>query len=91
MRRFLFCALVAATVGCHTYSDRTETPWSVHESRASMGLFSTTKSSRITPVASTYTVCLKEHDGNPDAERICRYRDWGFPAYGYAMPYYVKP
>lgn len=91
MKRFTLCAFIAAIVGCHTYSDQTVTPWSVHETRAEMGLFSTKKSSRITPVNSTYMVCLKEHEGNPDAERLCRCRDWGFYAYGYGSPNCFKP
>ena len=85
MKRFAHALLIgsAAAAGCH-YADRTETRWSVHENTSELGLFSSKKTSKTTPVRSKFHVCLAEHAGNPDATGICQCLDIGLPlSWGY--------
>ncbi len=81
--RMLYFFILATSSSCH-YSDRTETPWSVHENDSSIGLASGTKTSKITPTHSRYNVCLAEHAGNPHAGYLCQCLDMGIsPLYGF--------
>lgn len=91
---FVYCvALMGCGVG--SFRNETTTPTSKVESRSSIGFFGGSSETTIASTGSRYQVCMKEHDGNPSAARLCECQDWGvapgsFPGV-YAMGYGYYP